>query len=70
MNCSCFCAFCDDSYFYECILQAVRNVKGVLANIKVLKGIPGVRCPKCIENGHEEWVIRGKVCPKCGTVCQ
>lgn len=32
--------------------------------------IPGVKCPKCAAEGKEQWVIRGKVCPKCGTVCQ
>ncbi|RPB02288.1 hypothetical protein L873DRAFT_1733084 [Choiromyces venosus 120613-1] len=33
-------------------------------------GIPGVLCPTCDAQGVESWVIRGKVCSKCGTPCQ
>lgn len=32
--------------------------------------IPGVKCPKCEADGITKWVIRGKVCPNCGTECQ
>ena len=31
--------------------------------------IPHVKCPKCLEEGKEVLVIRGKVCPECGTEC-
>ncbi|OBT65357.1 hypothetical protein VE03_06096 [Pseudogymnoascus sp. 23342-1-I1] len=31
--------------------------------------IPGVKCPTCLANGIEVWVIRGKVCGNCGTEC-
>ncbi|CCX10184.1 Similar to predicted protein [Botryotinia fuckeliana B05.10]; acc. no. XP_001545981 [Pyronema omphalodes CBS 100304] len=34
-----------------------------------MTGVPGVRCPKCLQAGVEKWVIRGKCCPNCGTVC-
>ncbi|KAH8155063.1 uncharacterized protein LAJ45_00072 [Morchella importuna] len=32
--------------------------------------VPGVKCPTCELAGVESWVIRGKVCSKCGTPCQ
>ena len=32
--------------------------------------IPSVKCPTCAANGQEVWVIKGKVCSKCGTECE
>ncbi len=29
----------------------------------------GVRCPTCLANGQESWVIPGKTCGYCGTGC-
>ena len=31
--------------------------------------MPGVRCPKCLAEGVEQWVVPGKVCPRCYTHC-
>lgn len=31
--------------------------------------LPGVRCPKCAENGKESWVLPGRSCSTCGTPC-
>ncbi|KAL2158802.1 hypothetical protein VTH06DRAFT_3994 [Thermothelomyces fergusii] len=28
--------------------------------------LPGIRCPKCAENGEEVWVIPGLLCGRCG----
>ncbi|TQB68838.1 hypothetical protein MPDQ_002674 [Monascus purpureus] len=35
----------------------------------VLGLMPGVRCPKCENEGKEIWVIPGKRCHVCGTPC-
>jgi hypothetical protein len=29
----------------------------------------GVRCPTCLANGSEVWVIPGRACAYCGTHC-
>lgn len=34
-----------------------------------LKQMPGVRCPTCAANGSEVWVIPGKRCHVCDTMC-
>ena len=31
--------------------------------------MPGVRCPKCLTKGVEQWVLPGKHCPRCNTPC-
>ena len=31
--------------------------------------MPGVRCPRCAEQGYEQWVLPGKHCPRCGQPC-
>ena len=31
--------------------------------------IPGAKCPTCRARGIEQWVLPGKYCPKCGTLC-
>ena len=30
--------------------------------------MPGVKCPKCAEEGIEVWALPGKHCPRCGTL--
>ncbi|PHH65214.1 hypothetical protein CDD81_3073 [Ophiocordyceps australis] len=32
-------------------------------------GVPGIRCPKCLNRGVEVWVIPGKICRVCGHPC-
>ena len=32
--------------------------------------MPGVKCPKCAQQGTETWVLQGKNCPKCGHPCR
>ncbi|CAD6444274.1 1a1f6f2b-6690-45eb-838a-800ed001885b [Sclerotinia trifoliorum] len=34
-----------------------------------MPGMPGVRCPTCLANGKEVWVIPGRACGACGTGC-
>ncbi|KAF7865465.1 hypothetical protein EAF04_006440 [Stromatinia cepivora] len=34
-----------------------------------MPGMPGVRCPTCLAEGREVWVIPGRACGACGTGC-
>jgi hypothetical protein len=31
--------------------------------------LPGVKCPACLRQGIETWVLPGKHCPRCGHPC-
>ncbi|OJJ75731.1 hypothetical protein ASPBRDRAFT_663418 [Aspergillus brasiliensis CBS 101740] len=31
--------------------------------------MPGIKCPQCLNEGTDVWVIPGKNCHKCGTAC-
>ena len=31
--------------------------------------MPDLRCPRCAEQGYEQWVLPGKHCPRCGQPC-
>lgn len=35
----------------------------------ITKPMTGVRCPTCLANGQESWVIPGKTCGYCDTGC-
>ncbi|XMA19060.1 hypothetical protein WAI453_011851 [Rhynchosporium graminicola] len=37
--------------------------------VRVVPGMPGVRCGTCAGNGTEVWVIPGKACHVCGSPC-
>ncbi|OJJ48206.1 hypothetical protein ASPZODRAFT_130151 [Penicilliopsis zonata CBS 506.65] len=39
-----------------------------VVNVNALP-MPGVRCPSCHSHGREVWVIPGKNCHECGTMC-
>jgi len=53
--------------YSHALLTDVHYVKEASYGVKEV--LPGVKCPTCEAKGITQWVIRGKVCPKCGTEC-
>lgn len=47
---------------------SVHHLDGVPYDT-VAEKMPGVRCPRCAENGLETFVLSGKRCPICNHQC-
>ncbi|ESZ95252.1 hypothetical protein SBOR_4364 [Sclerotinia borealis F-4128] len=44
------------------------EISGPFGMIEI-PGMPGVRCPTCLANGQEVWVIPGRACGACAWRC-